>query len=330
MRDKARRLTIASGAANRSTGYMTANKTSASTATPRLTVVLVADTEDGDKDWHDEIACVDALAAQDIEEPFNILIVENKRHEGAPLPERLTKALPNIDFLYADATSSGALKDAAVARCETEWVAVLDADCIAAPDWLRLLMTAVDDNPDYDVFSGRTIYGLETSMQRVLNLYDRSVGDLGRNGPARYFENNGVLYRTAVVKQFPYPPELLSFSASRARLKALLAAGHKLYHVNGAVLRHHLDDYFVGDFRRQIGLANIRAYHTRNALTGLRAILAGFKRDIVMIAAMHRRYWKLQDWPLGLYMFFRIRPPEIAGIWRGIAGENSLDETKFR
>jgi hypothetical protein len=47
---------------------------------PAISVIIVSDFELTDpKTWHDDIEVLKALAAQDFDEPFELIVVENSR-----------------------------------------------------------------------------------------------------------------------------------------------------------------------------------------------------------------------------------------------------------
>ena len=300
-------------------------------APKRVSVLMVSDSEGADhKTWEDEIKALEALAAQDFDESFDVVIVESAANQNKPLPDTLTSAFPDLTVLYTDTKKSPAMKDFGIAHCDTEWIVIIDSDCEAAPNWLRVMMTAADKNPGYDVFAGRTNYGEENSILRVFNLLDRSYGDFGRDGPTNYIPNNGALFRTSVIKQFPFPDMPSPFCSPRVRSTNLLKAGHRFYFVHDAVLHHDWSRRFISDFRRQHGFGNLFAYDKQNAVTAVRALGGSMKNDIINIATKHRRYWRWYDWPLGIAMFFSVRPPEIYGIWECLQKKDGPQGTHFR
>ncbi len=295
----------------------------------RLTVLLVSDVEGPEKTWEDEISTIAALARQDIEEPFNVVIAESDQFEHHQIPHSITETFPDIQFLFTNIASSAKLKDFAVAQCQTEWVAVLDADSAPAPNWLRVLMEAADTHPDYDAFSGRTHYGTETPLLRVLNILDRSVEDPGQDGPTPFPQNNGALYRTEVIKKFPYPDKGTPFLSSGPRAAKMRNAGHKFYHVQAAVVRHQMDTRFIPDFRRNYGFMKMH-HRPRTPWAAFLTLAASMKADLVNIVKKHQRYLRWIDWPLIIWMYFRVRPAEIGGLIEYLQGKEKLEGSHFR
>ena len=95
-----------------------------------------------------------------------------------------------------DSDESSQLKDAALAYCRHDLVAVVEADCLPRPGWLAALYESVEKDPQIDAVSGRTSYGEDTMMKRVMSLLDRGfIERRNRHGQVIHASNNGALYR---------------------------------------------------------------------------------------------------------------------------------------
>lgn len=296
----------------------------------RLTVIVVSDTEGARKTWEDEIAAIKALAAQDFDEPFALMIVEPVSQKGEPVPAAVRQPIEDFTIHYAPTEKSAGLKDAGIARCETEWLVVLDADCAPHPNWLRLMMAAADAHPEYAAYSGRTFYGDETSLLRVLNILDRSGEDFGKDGPSLVVQNNAALFKTEIIKQFPYRDMPSPFCSPGPRGWAMMNKGHKFYYVHEALVRHELDDKFIGDFRKHMGFMKIFTRQNGNLGAVFMALGSSLKHDFTNIVTKHRRYLRTGDWPLLWWMYVRVRLPEIAGIADFMTGKGRPQNTHFR
>jgi len=66
--------------------------------------------------------------------------------------------LPSLQVVLSSASSSYALKNEGVRAAAADIVAILDADCIPDPGWLRHLMDTMRDHPDVVAVSGKTVY----------------------------------------------------------------------------------------------------------------------------------------------------------------------------
>ena len=308
------------------------DKKPAANAEPALTIIVVSDFEaDHEKSWKDEISMAHALAAQDIGEAFKVVIAECEIHQNARQPDELTRALNDLEIIYGRDERSAALKDLAVAQCNTPWVAVLEADALPSPDWVRLLLEAAHQNPDYDIFSGRTYYGDDTSWMRVLNLLDRSFDDRGASGETSHVSNNGALYRTDLLKEFPYPDAGSPFLSSRKRNAAMQRAGYRFYSQRNALMRHAIGGLsFVNDFRRNTGYSDMMTLTQRTPLKIPGLIARRMKSEIGGALRVGRQYLKWFDWPLFALMFLYVRLPELAGMRTALQNSQQLKNTAYR
>lgn len=296
-----------------------------------LSVVVVSDFESGEKTWKDEIAMAGALAHQDIDIDFDLIIVENGAHHNKPPPKIIGDTFPGAKIVYYDSEKSAALKDYGVSLCDTEWVAILEADALPEPDWLRRLIQAATKNPEYDVFSGRTDYGADSSWKRALNLLDRSFDDKGYSGSTTNISNNGALYRTEMIKKFPYPDAATPFLSSRLRNRMILQAGHKAYFERKALMRHRVGGLrFVMDFRRNTGFADMMVGGSPRVSKIPSLLRQRARAELRKIWRLHAEYWRWYDWPLGLLLFCFARIPESMGMVAALNNKDDLRGSAYR
>ncbi len=291
-----------------------------------LTVLVVSDFEvSEEKTWQDEIDILRALAQQDVEVPFKVMVVESESNRHQAPPDVLFELIPDLELLYAPSTLSAEMKDYGVQRCTTPWVAVFEADAVPAPDWLRRLYARAKSQPDHVIFSGRTWYGDETSWHRALGLLDRSYDDAGVSGDTVHISNNGALYRTDVLKAFPYPDAPTPFLSSRRRNGKILAAGHICYSDRDALTRHAIGGFkFLWDVRRHTGYSDMMM-HERQGFMAI-PLLTGWRlaHDIRNARRVGGKYLRLWDWPLWLFLYFVARVPEIRGMIEAVSEEEDL------
>jgi hypothetical protein len=290
----------------------------------------VSDFEAGEKTWKDEIAMAQCLASQDGYASFPLIFVESALHRHVPPPKAVEDAFPNATIVYHDSTKSAAMKDYGVSLCTTEWVAVLEADSVPARDWLRSLLDAAAEHPEYDVITGRTTYGTDSSWQRALNLLDRSFDDHGHSQPTQFISNNGALYRTQVLRKFPYPEAETPFLSSRLRNQQIIQAGHKVYFEHRAVTRHAIGGFgFIVDFRRHTGFADMLMAGAPSVGKIPRRLAQRVRRDIGNVVRMHGEYLRWYDWPLVAALFCFARIPEVLGMLAALK-EGPLTHSAYR
>lgn len=320
---------------------MSANDTHQQSAAPlaaqpasnrSLAVVVVSDFEpEEDKTWRDEAGMVAALAQQTIEAPFELVLVESDRHRHAPPPPAISATFPGLEIVYHASEASATLKDFGVARVTTPWVAVFEADAAPEPDWLRLVCEHAQAHPEFAIFSGRTYYGEETTWRRALNLIDRSFDDLGRSGPAYVISNNGALYRTDVLRRFPYPEAGTPFLSARLREQAIARAGHLCYFVRDAVTRHAVGGFgFMFDVHRNTGYSDVMMGKTRRWTLPLEIAARRFKNNVGQALRLGGQYLRWYDWPLWLLLLFATRVPEMIGALDAMRGVKTIPGSAYR
>jgi hypothetical protein len=295
-----------------------------------VSVIVVSDFEErGPRSWRSERAILESLARQDIEQPFEVVLLEGEQHRDAAPPD-LTASCAGSRVVYAPETQSARLKDFGVSQVTTDLVAVLEADCVPNPSWLRVLVDVLHRRPDVAAVSGRTSYGHETMYRRALSLVDRSFDDLGRPGVTGYVSNNGALYRRSLLEQFPYPPAASPFTSSRLRTQAMREAGHLFYFEPAAVMRHGIGGWgFIRDFRRHTGYSDMICSPTR----GLRSIPGLLwrrrQREIQNCLRLGSTYLRWYDWPLTAVLLAAAPVLEVPGMLDAVGERTTLPKTAY-
>ena len=285
-----------------------------------VTVVVVSDFEpNAGKSWRDEIAMLNALASQDVSTEFPVIVAESSEHDGTALPPAMRSSVPKLQMHYVPSTRSATLKDSAVAECRTPYVVVVEADALPEPDWLRRICETAELHPDADVVSGRTYYGEESSWQRIMNLIGRSFDDSGATGPSESVSNNGALYKTEALRQFPYPPGATPFLSARRRNAQMRAAGLRFHFCREARMRHAIGGMrFAFDVHRNAGYSDLMISGQRSLWGAICCSARRVKRGVGVARTLGRQYLKPRDWPLWVAAFAMVRLPEWVGMIEAI------------
>lgn len=118
-----------------------------------VTVIIVAYAS---REWLPR--CLDALSKQTLK-PARVIVVEN----GSPADTRVTRSdIPAwIDFIeYETNLGFAAANNEAARLADTKWIALLNPDAFAEPDWLAKLFDAAGRWPDAKIFgSTQLAYG---------------------------------------------------------------------------------------------------------------------------------------------------------------------------
>ncbi len=285
-------------------------------------VIVVSDCErDAQRSWRAERSLLEALARQDLGEPFDVILVENERYRHQ-IPPDLPTLCPRLRIVFSAERQSASLKNIGACQTNAELVAVLDADCLPNEAWLRVLVAVLRERPDVSAVSGRTHYGAETSYRRALSLVDRSFDDLGRPGFTPRVSTNAALYRRSLLTRFPYPTSATPFGSAMLRMHAMARAGDvRFFFEPAAVVQHALGGWgSIRDFRRHIGYIDMMGDPRLRSIPSLLWQRLSFHgRDCLRLGPTYLRWY---DWPLAA-AFLAATPvlqvPGMLDAWRGRA-----------
>jgi hypothetical protein len=265
------------------------------------------------RSWATERAVIDALARQDFSERFETILVEHDAFKDA-FPGELLAGLPGARVEFSPATTSAELKDEGVRRASGELVAVIEADCTPAPDWLRHLVSALREHPECAAVSGKTLYPGTSIFARCQALLDRSYLDPGGSGPTRFVCNNNSILPRSVLVAYPYPPAASPFLSAGLRWEALRRDNLRMFFQSNAIVYHALPGWgFVRDMRRHSGYA-VSAQLGRNGRV-VRALAQRLYWDLKRCWRLRRHYgvaW--YEMPLVVALACVARMYELEGI----------------
>ncbi|RUU25474.1 glycosyltransferase [Mesorhizobium sp. M6A.T.Ce.TU.016.01.1.1] len=239
----------------------------------------------------------------------------------AELAGKAAYLCPSVIVATHDSDESSQLKDAALSYCRHDLVAVVEADCLPGPGWLAALYETVEKNPKLDAVSGRTSYGEESMMKRVMSLLDRGFIER-RNilGQIIHASNNGALYRRSVLEQYRFEADHGPFVSSHLRQHAMLRDGVAMELAAQAVSIHAYEGLgFIWDVRRNKGfqfarMLLLRKKHRFSRLgLAVRAVATSFKENRQTAQAVGNEFCRWTDWPLFWAMMLLVRIPEFTG-----------------
>lgn len=106
--------------------------------------------------------CLQSLKAQTLP-PARVLVVDNASTDGSM--DGLEQKFSDWEFIYSEKnTGFAAANNLAVKQAaDCEWIAFLNPDAFARPDWLENLMQAVEHFPDVEMF-GSHMLGYENDL----------------------------------------------------------------------------------------------------------------------------------------------------------------------
>lgn len=237
-------------------GPQTAGKMQA--PVPSISVVMVCDYGAGQQgEWMDIRKSLAALAVQDLQEPAEFILCESEEFREQ-LPDDFTEIIPDLKIVFAPERSSYNLKNAAVKAASSEFIAMLDADCVPRPDWLRRLLDSLREHPAAAAVSGKTTYGGKSLGVRISSLLSRAYSDPGGDGPTKAIADNNAGYRRSAYLAHPLPTHMGSFAA-HVQSHELLREGYMLWFDSGVGVEHDFEGWSMEkDLRRQRGQSAVR------------------------------------------------------------------------
>ncbi len=262
--------------------------------------------------------CLEALARQTLPE-LDIVVVDNsgngavRRNRQLPPRVRVLEQPRNVGF--------GAAVNAVVRASCSPYIATLNDDALPHPDWLAVLVRALDQRPDAGMCASQVrLFGEETlDSAGMLVCRDGSSKQRGHSRPPRFFpvleevlfpSGSAALYRRVMLEDIGLFDEdfFLYCEDTDLGLRARWAGWRCLY-TPEAVVEHH--------YSHSAGRASrLKAYYVeRNRLFVLAKNFPSRMLAAAPFAAVARYFWHLR-WMLrgrGAAARFRL---EGASAWR--------------
>ncbi len=261
------------------------------------------------------LSCLQSLKRQNLNQPFEVVVVDNGSEDGSPemVLREYGKSAEFRLALIRNSENRGfcAANNQGFAATNTEFVALLNNDAEAEPDWLVKLATAFDGRPDVGMAAskilvfedprridkaGHLIY--PDGQNRGRGSGELDEGQYNRVEEILWPDGCAAMYRRAMLDEIGGFDEDFFAYADDAELglRAQLA-GWKCLYIPDAVVRHH-----------------------RGATLGVRSSrrLELIERNRVLLAA------KLFPWSLlwlnGVFYGLRLG----AGVWAAITGQGEV------
>jgi glycosyltransferase involved in cell wall biosynthesis len=216
-----------------------------------VVIETVTAREDTKRPVADELGpTMEALARQTVA-PDEVLIVVD---DGVDADE-LRRRYPHAKLVRCEQSNYFAAKNAGAAAAAGDVVAMLDSDCVPAPDWLELLLARLE--PGVGAVAGRTRYTGGSLAARTFSVPDFSFVLEQESGASTGMNINNVVFRRELLLRYPFDARIRRNGGCYFLFNQLRAAGTRMlyeprartahgYSSASTLIRKHLDRGYDG------------------------------------------------------------------------------------
>ena len=196
---------------------------------------------------------LDALRRQDAPARLHLVVADNASSDGTR--ELLARSYPEVEHLrLSENLGYGRANNEAMRRAleaGADFVALINNDVEAAPDWLRKLLEAAGAHPEAGLFAGTLLFRGE----EVVNSTGLEIDAFGRardrdfrvplsrlsreDGPVAGVSGGAALLRVSLLRQVGlFDPAYFAYYEDVDLSLRAVQAGSQSWYVRGAVARH--------------------------------------------------------------------------------------------
>jgi len=184
--------------------------------------------------------CIEAVLAQSLQ-PDEILIIDDGCKDRTV---ELASRYPVRVVRHERNRGLAAGRNTGIANARNELVAALDADCIADPRWLEVLIGEVQTRPDAAMVGGRlveTMLGTPADRWRKAHM-SQDWGGKRRVNPPFMYGNNNVVRKAMVTAAGGYDESYRTNGEDVYMSTRLMRSGHVCIYRPDAVVGHLRED----------------------------------------------------------------------------------------
>lgn len=252
--------------------------------------------------------CLTSLINQDVKDPYEIIVVDSSDDET---PRIISEKFPSIRLIHLkERTFPKAARDLGLMHAAGQFVAMIDADCVAAPDLLAKMLER-HRTSTYAAVGGALRNGTPWSITGTVGYLSEFSNQLpsAKKGLTRALVTANVCYRRDVLEVcriseniWPGEDALLHWKIYKSGWPLLFDPEIQVTHLNRtglkAVLRH----------QHRLGLSQAQARKIALDLPGsifLRHPILGVSLPFVRLFLVMGRLVSYRDWKnLGMLFLF--------------------------
>lgn len=182
--------------------------------------------------------CIGSILEQDFEGTYEVIIVDSSEKSKQEMLAAFCASLPKVQLIpLATQTFPGSARNVGIKAAQGEIIALIDADCVARPNWLKniqenmgtgLILTGVIENGTED-----SVYGTCSFLVEFNHFLDFS----GHRVPAHAAATCNFACRKEVFEQIGYFTDDRAFE-DMLFCKKFTEQGGQIFRVNGIRIAH--------------------------------------------------------------------------------------------
>ena len=206
-------------------------------------------------------------------EPIVVIDGEMAEADAAEIRRRY----PSVKVVSSADSNYLAAKNAGAQAATGDIVALLDADCVPADDWLQTLLAPLERDESVAAVGGRTRYGGGSWAARTFSVPDFAYVLAGEDGVAAGFVINNVAFRREVILAHPFEARIRRDGGCYLLFHQLRAQGLRVLIEPRAIVEHAPDVGGLGFARKHFkrGYDGVAVYRldADGVLRGTRLLL---------------------------------------------------------
>jgi len=198
--------------------------------------------------------CLDSVSSQDLPHKFEIIVVDSSSDDTAII---IKNEYPNVRLIKLEnRTDQGKARNIGVGRACGEVIFFIDSDCVAQPDWMKSLLSALEMG--FSAAGGPITNGNpETSVSWAGYFFE--FNDLlpsRKGGPVEHVASGNSCYKKEVFLKYGGFPSGLKFAVEDIMYNWFLTReGVKMYHEPKAAVAHFYREKVSSYIKHQHKLA---------------------------------------------------------------------------